>query len=45
MNQIQGEVTQYLLESEKKALNTIKSPYIIKTIDIIQLKDQCLIVT
>ncbi len=36
MSQVNNEVTQYLLEGEKKAMQTIKSPYVVKTIEIIQ---------
>ena len=44
MNQVNNEVTQYLLDGEKKAMTTIKSPYVIKTHEIIQQKDYCYIV-
>jgi serine/threonine protein kinase len=36
MTQINNEVTHYLLEGEKKAMTTIKNPYVVKTHEIIQ---------
>lgn len=45
MSQVMGEVPQYLLNGEKKALSTIKNQYVLKTYDIIQLPEKCLIVT
>lgn len=44
MSQVNNEVTQYLLDGEKKAMSTIKSPYVVKTYDIIQQTDYCYIV-
>ena len=44
MKEASNEVTQYLLEGEKKALTTIKSPYVVKTYDVIQEKNYCYIV-
>lgn len=44
MSRVANEVTQYLLEGEKKAMMTIKSPYVVKTHDIIQQIDYCYIV-
>ena len=44
MSQVNNEVTQYLLEGEKKAMMTIKNPYVVRTHDIIQQKDYCYIV-
>jgi hypothetical protein len=31
MTQINNEVMHYLLEGEKKAMTTIKNPYVVKT--------------
>lgn len=44
MSQVNNEVTQYLLDGQKKAMSTIKSPYVVKTHDIIQQADYCYIV-
>lgn len=44
MSQVSNEVTQYLLEGEKKAMSTIKSPFVVKTYDIVQHRDYCYIV-
>ena len=44
MSKVTGEVNKYLLDSEKKAANAIKSPYVIKTFDILQFNDFCYII-
>ena len=43
MKQINNEVTKYLLDGEKKASRTIKSPYVVGTYDIVQDNDFCYI--
>lgn len=44
MSQVNNEVTQYLLDGEKKAMLTIKNPFVVKTFDIVQEQDYCYIV-
>lgn len=43
MNQVNNEVTQYLLEGEKRALRTINNPHVVRAVDIVQDKDYCYI--
>ena len=44
MSPVNNEVTDYLLQGEKKAMASIQSPYVIKTLDIIQEPEYCYIV-
>ena len=44
MRLVNNEVTQYLLEGEKKALSSIENPYVVKTHEIIQESNNCYIV-
>jgi hypothetical protein len=45
MDTIDNEVTQYLLDSEKKALINVKSPYVLHAIEIIQDNQFCYLIT
>lgn len=45
MAKIDNEVTEYLLNNEKKALTSVKHPNVIRTVDIFQEKDFCYIFT
>lgn len=44
MDQINNEVTHYLFEGEKSALNTIKNENVVHTYEIKQYPDYCYII-
>lgn len=45
MSKIDNEVTEYLLACEKSALLSITNPYVLNAFEIVQTKEECLIVT
>lgn len=43
MSQVNNEVTEYLLEGEKKAMTSIKNPHVVKCYEVVQERDCCYI--
>ena len=44
MKEVNNDVTKYLLETEKKSLETIKNPFVVKCEKVIQNAEFCYIV-